>query len=270
VTIPDSVAHIGDGAFFNCASLTNITIGNGVTNIGQGAFDSCWRLAAIKVDPLNSTYSSFDGVLFNHDSTTLLQCPMGKIGSYTIPASVTRILDGAFSYCSSLTRVVIPNGLTHIGNSTFAYCASLTSVTIPTCVSHIGDAAFSSCTSLSRIYVQGNAPTLGLGVFDSTVATVYYLPGTTGWGQQFGDRPTVVWSLPTPLILNSGPSFGTRTNGFGFIISWAANRPVVVEACTNLATPNWSPIATNTLAGGSSYFSDPDWHPIRFYRVRAR
>jgi hypothetical protein len=73
------------------------------------------------------------------------------------------------------------------------------------------------------------------------------------------------------VILNSGPSFGVQTNGFGFIISWATNIPVVVEASTDLANPNWSPVATNTLTGGSAYFSDPQWanYPVRFYRLRS-
>ena len=62
-----------------------------------------------------------------------------------------------------------------------------------------------------------------------------------------------------------------RTNGFGFTISWATNIPVVVEASTNLANPIWSPLATNTLTSGSSYFSDPQWtnYPARFYRLRS-
>ena len=62
-----------------------------------------------------------------------------------------------------------------------------------------------------------------------------------------------------------------QTNGFGFIISWATNVSVVVEACTNLANPIWSPVGTNTLTGGSSYFSDPQWtnYPARFYRLRS-
>ena len=102
-------------------------------------------------------------------------------------------------------------------------------------------------------------------------ATVYYLPGTTGWGPTFGDRPTAPWTLPNPLILNKGPSFGPHTNGFGFIISWATNIPVVVEACTSLANPVWFPVGTNTLTGGSSYFSDPQWtnYPARLYRLRS-
>jgi hypothetical protein len=35
--------------------------------------------------------------------------------------------------------------------------------------------------------------------------------------------------------------------------------------------PDWFDAGTNTLTGGSSYFSDPDWtnDPTRFYRFRA-
>ena len=99
--------------------------------------------------------------------------------------------------------------------------------------------------------------------------TVYSLPGTTGWGSTFGGVSTALWFLPNPLILNYEPSFGVQTNRFGFTISWATNIPVVVEACTNLAGPVWKLVATNTLTGGTSYFSDPQWtnYPRRFYRL---
>ena len=72
----------------------------------------------------------------------------------------------------------------------------------------------------------------------------------------FADRLTALWFLPYPIILNDA-SFGIQTNQFGFIVSWATNTLVVVEACTNLADSTWSAVSTNTLAGGSSYFSDP-------------
>jgi hypothetical protein len=85
----------------------------------------------------------------------------------------------------------------------------------------------------------------------------------------FGGLPTAPWKLPYPLILNSGPSFGVRTNHFGFTVSWATNASVVVEASASLVNPVWAPVATNTLTGGSSYFSDPQWmdYPARFYRL---
>ena len=46
---------------------------------------------------------------------------------------------------------------------------------------------------------------------------------------------------------------------------------MVVEACRNLADPAWSPVGTNPLPGGSSYFSDPRWtnYTRRFYRLRS-
>lgn len=66
-------------------------------------------------------------------------------------------------------------------------------------------------------------------------------------------------------------SFGVRTNQFGFTITGTSNLVIVVEASTNLAGPAWYPLQTNTLAGGSSYFSDPQWsnYSARFYRLTA-
>jgi hypothetical protein len=105
--------------------------------------------------------------------------------------------------------------------------------------------------------------------------TVYYLPGTTGW-QNFAlltGRPTVLWN---PQAQTSDACFGVRTNQFGFNITGSSNLVIVVEACTDLANPTWSPVGTNTLntfigTNGSSYFSDSQWtnYPGRFYRFRS-
>ena len=98
---------------------------------------------------------------------------------------------------------------------------------------------------------------------------MYYLPGTTGWGATFGGRPTALWFQPNPAILNNNAVFGLKTNQFGFTISWATNVQLVVEGSTNLI--NWSPLQTNTISGGTSYFSDSNTtnHPARFYRLRS-
>ena len=249
VTIPDSVTSIGSWAFRGCTSLTDVTIGTSVTRIAGGALWGCTSLTSITVDTNNPVYSSVAGVLFDKSQTTLVQCPGGKAGSYKIPNSVTNISDSAFASCG------------------------LTSVTIPDSVTSIGDLAFGGCTSLTSVYFKGNSPSLDGDVFGGdNNATIYYLPGTTGWGTTFGVRPTALWFLPNPVILNNGPSFGAQTNRFGFTISWATNIPVVVEASTSLVNPTWSPLRTNTLSGGSAYFSDPAWtnYPTRFYRLRSQ
>jgi hypothetical protein len=146
---------------------------------------------------------------------------------------------------------------------------------IPDSVNSMGSYAFNNASSLQSIYFQGNAPSddgtefNGVRNPSNINATVYYLPGTLGWGNTYGYLPTVPWYLPNPLILAQGPGFGVNASQFGFTISWATNAAVVVEASTNLAQPLWSPVATNTLAAGSAYFSDTQWtnSPARFYRL---
>jgi hypothetical protein len=218
--------------------LTSVPNPDSVTSIGNWAFSDCMGLTSV-----------------------------------TIPNSVTSIGDYAFCGCWRLTNVTIGNSVTSIGNDAFNG-TGLTSVTLPNSVTSIGDYAFCDCWSLTNVYFNGNAPGIGSSVFSGdNNATVYYLPGTTGWPtipNAWAGRPTALGLLPYPLILNNSPSFGVRTNLFGFIISWATNVPVVVEAST-LTNPTWFPVATNTLTGGSCYFSDPDWtnYPVRCYRLRS-
>ena len=80
---------------------------------------------------------------------------------------------------------------------------NLTTVTIPTSVTSIGDKAFADCSRLAGVHFQGNAPSLGSAVFTgANNATVYYLPGTAGWGKTFGGRPTVL--LPFSYTSSNG------------------------------------------------------------------
>jgi hypothetical protein len=89
-----------------------------------------------------------------------------------------------------------------------------------------------------------------------------------GWGVTFGGRPTVLWN---PIVPTGHPTFGVQADLFGFTITGSSNLVIVVEAASNLASPEWSPVSTNILTDGSSYFSDPQWtnHPARSYRLRS-
>ncbi len=76
-------------------------------------------------------------------------------------------------------------------------------------------------------------------------------------------------SVSHPEVL-SDEFFGVRSNRFGFNMFWATGGVVVVEASTNLMTPDWKPLQTNVLGGTPVYYGDSNWtHFIRrYYRIR--
>ncbi len=135
-----------------------------------------------------------DGVLFNKkDQTRIRQCPVDKTGDYAISNSVVGIDNQAFLQCTRLTKVTIPGSVVSIGDKAFHACKGLTGITIPGSVTSIGNNAFHACKSLTSIYFQGNAPVPAASTLGTDKATVYHLPGTTGWGPKFGGCPTAVW-----------------------------------------------------------------------------
>ena len=153
ISIPNSVTSIGYAAFLDCSSLTSISIPNSVTSIGEGAFAGCSALTSISIP--NSVTSIGSQAFHSCSSLT----------SITIPNSVTSIGEYAFSYCSALTSITIGNSVTSIGSYTFRGCTSLTSITIGNSVTSIGSQAFHSCTSLTSITIPNSVTSIGEGAF---------------------------------------------------------------------------------------------------------
>jgi hypothetical protein len=158
-------------------------------------------------------------------------------------------------------------------------CASLSNVTIGNGITNLGGYAFAGCLSLTSIYFQGNAPAADTSAFQgdfsslgTSMVTAYYLPGTTGWAAFARNTgiQTALWTLPYPLVLQG--SVGVQLNQFGFIVSWATNLSVVVEASGDLRSNTWTPVLTKALNNGVVNFTDPDWkeYPRRFYRVSSQ
>ncbi len=100
------VTAIGGGAFYECSSLTSITIPDGVTYIGANAFWKCSGLTSIM-----------------------------------LPDSVKRIDNSSFSNCTALTSVDLGKGIEELGQGCFYY-TPVSVVLIPKSVKVIEEVAF--------------------------------------------------------------------------------------------------------------------------------
>ena len=180
MTIPNSVTSIGDFAFASCGSLTSVTIGNSLISIGDYSFENCSGLSSVNIP--NSVISIGEGAFSNCNSLT----------SVTIPNSVTSISEGAFFCCNRLTSVTIPNSVTSIGQRAFRGCSGLTSVTIPNSVTSIGEEAFSNCRSLTSVTIPNSVTSIGKSAFSGV------------------DMPTVISLIENPFNISSS-TFSNNT-----------------------------------------------------------
>jgi hypothetical protein len=147
VTIPISIIKIGAESFYNCYALTSITIPNSVTSIGKGAFFDC-GLKSVVIP--NSVTIIDDRAFFDCYS----------LASVTIPFSITSIGNYSFGGCYSLTAVTIPNSVTSIGKGAF-YSCGLRSVTIPSSVGKIDDRSFQGCYALASVTISVGITNIG-------------------------------------------------------------------------------------------------------------
>ena len=211
VTIPSSVTTIGDYAFYFCESLTSVTIPEGVTTIGDYAFYFCYGLTAVTIP---------EGVI-SIGEEAFGDC--WGLSSVTILEGVTTIGGGAFSGCTSLTSVTIPEGVTTIGYSAFYGCSSLpkdengvqyesdakfvlievpTSLSgnfvIPNSVRYIHSSAFHGCSGLTSVTIPSSVTTIG----DNAFYECSNLPKDENGVQYESEAKVVLIEVPTSVSGN--------------------------------------------------------------------
>lgn len=185
-----TVVSIGISGFYNCSSLTSITIPEGVTSIGVAAFMNCSSLTSINIPEKvtsieNTTFygcSSLISLLLPDELTSIGQDAFGwcsNLISINIPESVRSIGHYAFDQCSSLTSIIIPEGLTSIEAGVFQDCLGLTSIKIPEGVTSICRYSFNGCSNLSSIDIPEGVTSIEEGAFyRCSLLTTINLPST--------------------------------------------------------------------------------------------
>lgn len=133
IILPSSLQVIDSRAFYNTA-LVSVSVPSSVVNIDKDAFERIYSLKEIKVDEANTVYSDIDGVLCSKTKTVLFRYPNSKGKTYTVPNTIKKIYDRAFSYCRDLETIIFPASVISIGNHIFdwggEYQPKLKSITI--------------------------------------------------------------------------------------------------------------------------------------------
>lgn len=110
------VVAIGDFAFYNCRTLSEVNIQGDVKSIGEYAFARC------------------DG-----------------ISDIALPDSVETVGEYAFENCTALNKVAVSENLTDIGTGAFKGCGNLYSFALPLKLTAIGENAFLGCNKLVEV-----------------------------------------------------------------------------------------------------------------------
>ena len=189
--------QIASKAFHKCTSLSSFTLPEGKVSIGESAFlESALKTLTFKetteidyvgVAAFSSTtkisidttasqiYKVTGNAIYTNDGKTLVMAvPSNSTTTFTVPAEVEVIGDGAFSSLSLLYQVKFANGsaLKEIGASAFADCKYLTTVTLPDQPIKIGEYAFSGTSSLKN-FDFANVTEIGqFAFFESAIKNV--------------------------------------------------------------------------------------------------
>lgn len=119
----DKITKMGENAFSNCTSLTNIVLPKNIERIENYTFYYCKGLTSITL-PLN---------LLSIEESAFNNCT--SLTSIEIPASVTSIGSTAFTNCTSLTKVVYKGQAPNINNMTYWNCTAVTLYDFRNCTS---------------------------------------------------------------------------------------------------------------------------------------
>ena len=189
MTLPN-VKNIGTAAFRECSKLTTLNLGRNLVNIGNEAFYGCTNVTKLTFP--NTTQSIGNSAFYNCSSVTEVTVGTGlkSIGSYgfygcksftalILPDTFVTMGESAFEGCNKLTVAKLGNSLTAVPAKAFKNCPSLSEMVIPASAKSLGDQALYNDSGLATITMNEGLETIGNEVFWNNSGVMQFsIPGT--------------------------------------------------------------------------------------------
>ena len=177
VTVPDGVTRIEEDAFYGCYAVYSVTVPNSVAYIGDYAFGEIRNVeyhGKATGSPWGAEHMNYyaEDYLFYKDNTKreIIQCVAYSIDSIRIPNSVTKIRPYAFAECQYIGVLYVGNGMKKIGTNVFFTEGNIDSVIISDGVQSIDKKAF--CFVRSMV-LGASVKQLGDNWIDGSVSNIY-------------------------------------------------------------------------------------------------
>ena len=158
--ISGTVREIGEYAFSDCIALKLMDISIGTEKIGKYAFNNCANLESVK---LPGGLTLWGGTLTRIEEGTFAGCK--TLTELTLPDCITEIEKSAFSSCKSLGSMKLPDAVKSIPDEAFSGCSSLKKISFAADVNQIGEKAFYNCVNLQSINLPDGIKTISKQAF---------------------------------------------------------------------------------------------------------
>ena len=170
---------IGNYAFYNCRTLSSISLSNGLNTIGNWAFANCINIKDINLDLTSNLTKIGDHAFYNCQALT----------SFVMPIGVSAVGDSAFENCYALTTIKLKGedynvSLQELGKYVFRNCRSLSCLEFPeTYSANMKISMLEGCSSLKYITLPDSRSTFiddtnyTLEDFKASVTSEFYFEG---------------------------------------------------------------------------------------------
>ena len=180
--IKEGTKVIADNAF-DYVDLSAITIPNSITHIGYGAFEGNHNISSVYISDIESWCNIVFKDEYSNPAGDSRDCYLYVDGKLTtdivIPDSITNIKDYAFYFCTNIISIEISDSVKYIGDYSFYCCGGIETIKIPDSVKSIGCNAFQSCWNLKTVTIGSRVENIGDYAFENCSELVsIIIPGS--------------------------------------------------------------------------------------------
>ena len=173
INLPASLTSLGTSAFENCMSLKNFTVPAGLSRMGDHCFAGCTGMEAYAVAEGNVNYYTDQGVLYDKIRKWLLWYPANSsMTTYTLVYGPVRLGEGAVRGAKNLEvfDASAAEEMVVFADYAFADCPNLKTDKTTQSFSGLGNHTFENCTSLANFEMKYTMTNIGEACFKNCPA----------------------------------------------------------------------------------------------------